>query len=301
MFWLDQYHIDGLRVDAVASMLYLDYSRKQPASGSPTSSAAARTSSRSSSCGKLNEQRLPEYPDVRPSPRSRPRGRWCPGRPYMGGLGLRHQVGHGLDARHPATTCRQDPIHRKYHHNELTFRVLYTFTENFVLPLSHDEVVHGKGSLHRQDAGRRVAAASPTCACSSVHVVHPGKKLLFMGGEFAQTREWNHDGSFDWHLLRWAPHQGVQRWVSDLNAYYRNEPALYELDFSPDGCQWIDADDSDNSVLTYMRYGKDREHPVLVACNFTPVPRRGYRVGVPLAGTLARSAEQQRHSLRRNR
>jgi 1,4-alpha-glucan branching enzyme len=178
----------------------------------------------------------------------------------------------------------KDPIHRKYHHNKLTFRGLYVFTENYVLPLSHDEVVHGKGSLLGKMAGDEWQRFANLRLLFGYMYTQSGKKLLFMGGEIAQSSEWAHDGSVAWDLLRWAPHQGVQRWVSDLNAYYRSEPALYELDFSPDGWQWIDADDSQNSVLTYIRYGRDREHPVLVACNFTPVPRRGYRVGVPVEG-----------------
>jgi 1,4-alpha-glucan branching enzyme len=178
----------------------------------------------------------------------------------------------------------KDPIHRRYHHSKLSFRGLYMFTENFVLPLSHDEVVHGKGSLFGKMAGDHWQKYANLRLLFGYMFTQPGKKLLFMGCEIAQWSEWSHDGSVDWHVLGYAPHQGVQRWVRDLNTFYRAEPALYETDFIPEGWRWIDADDTDNSVLTYIRLRQDGTGPVMMACNFTPVPRRGYRVGVPHQG-----------------
>jgi 1,4-alpha-glucan branching enzyme len=188
-----------------------------------------------------------------------------------------------------------EPIHRRYHHNELTFSLWYAFTENFVLPLSHDEVVYGKKSLIGKMPGDRWQQFANLRLLLGWMWSHPGKKLLFMGGEFGQWREWNHDTSLDWHLTDHDDHRGLQRWVADLNAVYRREPALHVRDFSPEGFEWIDANDSDNSVLTFLRSCRPREgggpisggspsSVVLVACNFTPVPREGYRVGVPIAG-----------------
>ena len=202
---------------------------------------------------------------------------------YIGGLGfgMKWDMGWMHDT---LLYFSKDPIHRKYHHNKMTFRGLYMFTENYVLPLSHDEVVYGKGALVNKMAGDEWQRFANLRLLYGYMFTQPGKKLLFMGGEIAQTSEWSHDGSLKWDLLRWAPHQGVQRWVTDLNRFLREEPALHECDFSPEGFRWIDADDSDNNVLTYLRFGEDREAPVLVACNFTPVPRRTYRVGVPLPG-----------------
>jgi 1,4-alpha-glucan branching enzyme len=202
---------------------------------------------------------------------------------YIGGLGfgMKWDMGWMHDT---LLYMSKDPVHRKYHHNKLTFRGLYAFTENFVLPLSHDEVVYGKGSLYTKMNGDEWQKYANLRLLFGYMFTQPGKKLLFMGGEIAQWSEWNHDGSIDWHSLGFAGHQGVQRWVRDLNAFYRNEPSLYETDFIPDGWRWIDADDSDDSVLTFMRLRKDGSNPVLVALNFTPIPRRGYRVGVPHEG-----------------
>jgi 1,4-alpha-glucan branching enzyme len=176
-----------------------------------------------------------------------------------------------------------DPIHRRYHHNELTFSLWYAFSENFVLPLSHDEVVYGKKALISKMPGDRWQKFANVRLLTGWMWAHPGKKLLFMGGEFGQWREWHHDRQLDWELTREGDHAGLQRWVADLNRAYRAHPALHKQDFSPAGFEWIDGNDSDNSVITFLRWPGDGP-PVLVACNFTPIPREGYQVGVPLAG-----------------
>jgi 1,4-alpha-glucan branching enzyme len=176
------------------------------------------------------------------------------------------------------------PIHRKYHHNQLTFSLIYAFQENFLLPLSHDEVVHGKGSLLGRMPGDRWQRFANLRLLLGLMFTHPGKKLLFMGGEFGQWAEWNHDSSLDWHLLEEGDHRGLQRWVRDLNTLLRGEPALYEQDFSPGGFSWIDAHDSEQSVISFIRYGKERETMVVCACNFTPAPRHHHRLGVPAGG-----------------
>jgi 1,4-alpha-glucan branching enzyme len=177
-----------------------------------------------------------------------------------------------------------DPVYRHYHHHKLSFRMLYAFTENFVLPLSHDEVVHGKGSLIHRMSGDDWQKFANLRTLFGYMYAQPGKKLLFMGGEIAQRREWNHDSSIDWHLLGFAPHAGVQKWVEDLNRLYRSEPALHELDFEPAGFEWIDANDSQNSVVSFLRRGSSTNDLVLVVCNFTPVVRHQYRLGVPRSG-----------------
>ena len=220
--------------------------------------------------------------------------------PYIGGLGfgMKWDMGWMHDT---LLYMSKDPIHRKYHHNKLTFRGLYAFTENFVLPLSHDEVVHGKGSLFGKMAGDEWQKFANLRLLFGYMFTQPGKKLLFMGGEIAQWSEWNHDGSVDWHCSGLPQHQGVQRWVRDLNAFYRSEPALYETDFIPDGWRWIDADDSDNSVLTYMRLreGRQRSGGGRLQLHSGTAPRLSRRRAA--RGTLARDAEQQRRGLRRNR
>jgi 1,4-alpha-glucan branching enzyme len=193
-----------------------------------------------------------------------------------------------------------DPIHRRYHHSELTFSLWYAFTENYVLPFSHDEVVYGKRSLISKMPGDRWQQFANLRLLFGWMWTHPGKKLLFMGGEFGQWREWNHDTQLDWHLAQEPDHAGLQRWVADLNRVYRGEPALHELDFSPTGFEWIDSNDSDNSVLTFLRRPAEGP-PVLVACNFTPVVRYGYRVGVPARRRLERGAQQRRAPLWRKR
>jgi 1,4-alpha-glucan branching enzyme len=282
MFWLDQYHADGLRMDAIASMLYLDYSRKA-GEWIPNQFGGRENLSAVSLLKTVNRDAYKEFPDIQTIAEESTAWPMVSRPTYIGGLGfgMKWDMGWMHDT---LLYMSKNPIHRKYHHSKLTFRGLYAFTENFVLPLSHDEVVHGKGSLIGKMPGDEWQRFANLRLLFGFMFTQPGKKLLFMGAEIGQYTEWHHDDSVEWHLLRFAPHQGVHRWVRDLNAYYRSEPALYECDFSPDGWRWIDADDSDNSVLTYMRFGKDQDAPVVVACNFTPVPRRGYRVGVPKEG-----------------
>jgi len=282
IFWLDQYHADGLRMDAIASMLYLDYSRKA-GEWIPNQFGGRENLSAVSLLQAVNRESYKAFPDIQTIAEESTAWPMVSRPTYIGGLGfgMKWDMGWMHDT---LLYMSKNPIHRKYHHNKLTFRGLYAFTENFVLPLSHDEVVHGKGSLMGKMPGDEWQRFANLRLLFGYMFTQPGKKLLFMGGEIGQYREWNHDGSVEWHLLRYAPHEGVQRWVRDLNAFYRREPALYESDFLPDGWRWIDADDSDDSVLTYMRFPKDQTSPIVVACNFTPVPRRGYRVGVPKEG-----------------
>ncbi len=282
IFWLERYHADGLRMDAIASMLYLDYSRKQ-GEWIPNQFGGRENLSAVSLLKQVNQDAYHDFPDIQTIAEESTAWPMVSRPTYIGGLGfgMKWDMGWMHDT---LDYMSKDPIHRKYHHNKLTFRGLYAFTENFVLPLSHDEVVHGKGSLIGKMAGDEWQRFANLRLLFGYMYTQPGKKLLFMGGEIGQWKEWDHDGSVDWHVLGYPLHQGVQRWVRDLNAYYRNEPALYQCDFNPKGWRWIDANDSDDSVLTYLRYGDDEEAPVMVACNFTPIPRRGYRVGVPRAG-----------------
>ncbi len=203
--------------------------------------------------------------------------------PYVGGLGFGFKWDMGW-MNDTLSYIEQDPVHRKYHHHELTFRMLYAFTENFVLPLSHDEVVYGKGSLLSKMPGDDWQKFANLRALLGYMYTQPGKKLLFMGGDIGQWREWTHEDSVDWHLLDFAPHRGLQRWVRDLNTLYRGEPALHRLDCEPPGFEWIDCHDADDSTLSYLRRGHPQDGVVAVACNFTPVPRHEYRIGVPHGG-----------------
>ena len=282
IFWLDKYHVDGLRMDAIASMLYLDYSRKQ-GEWIPNQFGGRENLGAVSFLKQVNHDAYESFPDIQTIAEESTAWPLVSRPPYIGGLGfgMKWDMGWMHDT---LAYMSKDPIHRKYHHNKLTFRGLYAFTENYVLPLSHDEVVHGKGSLFAKMAGDEWQKYANLRLLFGYMFTQPGKKLIFMGGEIAQWSEWNHDGSVDWHSLGFPQHEGVQRWVRDLNAFYRAQPSLYQSDFYPEGWRWIDADDSDHSVLTFMRTRKDGSDPIVVACNFTPVPRRGYRVGVPHEG-----------------
>jgi 1,4-alpha-glucan branching enzyme len=282
IFWLDRYHVDGLRMDAIASMLYLDYSRKA-GEWIPNPYGGRENLGAVSFLRQVNEDAYIAYPDIQTIAEESTAWPMVSRPTYIGGLGfgMKWDMGWMHDT---LAYMSKDPIHRKFHHGKLTFRGLYSFTENFVLPLSHDEVVHGKGSLIAKMSGDEWRKFANLRLLFGYMFTQPGKKLLFMGAEFGQWAEWNHDSSLDWHVLGFPFHQGLQRWVRDLNAFYRTEPALYECDFSPSGWRWIDADDSDDSVLTYLRYPSSQKDPVMAACNFTPIPRRGYRVGVPQEG-----------------
>lgn len=282
LFWLDQYHVDGLRVDAVASMLYLDYSR-QPGEWIPNRFGGRENLDAIEFLREFNTVVHREFPGVLTI--AEESTAW-PGvtRPVsMGGLGfsLKWNMGWMHD------TLRYfglDPIYRKYEHHHLTFGLLYAFSENFVLALSHDEVVYGKRSLLEKMPGDRWQKFANLRALYGYMYGYPGKKLLFMGGEFGQRAEWNHDESLEWILLEDETHRGLQRWVRDLNRFYRAEPALYEADFDWSGFQWIDCNDVEQSVVAFIRRPRRGDTFVLCACNFTPVPRYGYRLGVPVPG-----------------
>jgi 1,4-alpha-glucan branching enzyme len=282
LFWLDKYHADGLRVDAVASMLYLDYSR-QTGDWVPNVFGGRENLDAITFLRRLNEETYRSFPDVQTTAEESTAWPMVSRPTYVGGLGfgLKWDMGWMHDTLH---YLEHEPVHRKYHHGQLTFRMLYAFNENFVLALSHDEVVHGKSSLLGKMPGDDWQRLASLRLLLGYMIGQPGKKLLFMGGEIGQWREWHHDSSLDWDLLRWPAHAGVCHWASDLNHAYLREPALHQLDCDPAGFQWVDAHDSDHSTLSFLRKGKAEDSLVLVLCNFTPVPRHNYRVGVPLAG-----------------
>ena len=282
MYWLDRYHADGLRVDAVASMLYLDYSRRA-GEWIPNQYGGRENLDAITFLRRLNEEVYRNHPGAQTVAEESTAWPMVSRPTYVGGLGFGYKWDMGWMHDTLAYMAR-DPAHRKYHHNELTFRHLYAFSENFVLPLSHDEVVHGKGALLDKMPGDAWQKRANLRLLLGYQWTQPGKKLLFMGGELGQWREWNHDTSLDWHLLDDPAHRGIQRWVRDLNTTYRAEPALYEGDCDPAGFQWIDANDADQSTLAYLRWSRSRREAVLVACNFTPLPRANRRLGVPWAG-----------------
>ena len=282
LFWLDQYHFDGLRVDAVASMLYLDYSRKE-GEWVPNRFGGKENLEAVEFLKHLNCVVGEKYPGAMTIAEESTSWSGVSRPVYLGGLGfsMKWNMGWMHDI---LEFFRKDPIYRKYHSNMLTFSMLYAYSENFVLALSHDEVVHGKGSLLNKMPGDDWQKRANLRALLGFMYGHPGKKLNFMGAEIGQWREWNHDTSLDWHLLQYEDHQGIQRWVRDLNRAYRDEASLHELDFSPEGFQWIDCSDVDRSVYSFVRYAKDRRDFTVFVCNLTPTPHEGYRIGVPEAG-----------------
>ncbi len=282
MFWLEKYHIDGLRVDAVASMLYLDYARKE-GEWLPNEHGGRENIEAITFLKDLNEAAYRDHPDTQTIAEESTAWPMVSRPTYLGGLGfgMKWTMGWMHDTLYYFS---RDPIHRKYHHGQLTFSIWYAFTENFVLPLSHDEVVYGKGSLIGKMPGDDWQKFANLRLLFGYMWAHPGKKLLFMGGEFAQWSEWNHDHSLSWDLLEHAPHQGMTRWLHDLNRLYQDEPALHQLDFSAEGFEWIDFHDWEESAVSFIRKAKNRDDVVLVACNFTPVPRYNYTVGVPRGG-----------------
>jgi 1,4-alpha-glucan branching enzyme len=282
LFWLDRFHLDGLRVDAVASMLYLDYSRKA-GEWIPNRFGGRENLEAVELLRTLNEVVYREYPDVQTVAEESTSWPMVSRPLYVGGLGF----GMKWDMGWMHDTLRylsQDPIFRKFHHNEITFRMMYAFSENFVLPLSHDEVVHGKRSLLAKMPGDDWRKFANLRLLYGYQWAQPGKKLLFMGGEFAQWQEWSHERSLDWHLLSRAPHAGVSAWVRDLNRALAAEPALRTRDFDPGGFEWIDCNDAEASVLAFLRRAGPDDPLLLVVLNFTPIPRHGYRVGVPRGG-----------------
>jgi 1,4-alpha-glucan branching enzyme len=285
LFWLDRYHIDGLRVDAVASMLYLDYSRRE-GEWIPNRYGGNENLEAIEFLRRLNAEVYRAHPDVQTHAEESTAWPMVSRPTYVGGLGfgLKWDMGWMHDT---LQYMAKEPVHRTYHHGEITFRMLYAFNENFVLPLSHDEVVHGKGSLLGKMPGDEWQRFANLRLLYAYMYAQPAKKLLFMGGEFGQWDEWNHDESLDWHLAEHGPHAGLQRLVADLNRLYRQEPALHELDLDPAGFEWVDANDAAASVLSFLRQPRSAKGSVLVVCNFTPVARHDYRVGVPLPGRWA--------------
>ncbi len=283
LFWLDRYHADGLRVDGVASMLYLDYSRG-PGEWIPNREGGRENLEAVGFLRSLNEAVYRDRPDVQTIAEESTSWPMVSRPTSMGGLGfgLKWDMGWMHDT---LAYFARDPVHRRHHQNELTFRMLYAHTENFVLPLSHDEVVHGKGSLIGKMPGDDWQKAANLRLLYSYMYGQPGKKLLFMGSEFGTWKEWNHDQGLEWDQLGHAPHEGLRRWVADLNRLYRNEPAMHELDRDSAGFEWVSCDDAESSVLAFLRRGRGPGRVVLVVCNFTPVAREGYRLGVPCAGS----------------
>jgi 1,4-alpha-glucan branching enzyme len=281
LFWLDRYHVDGLRVDAVASMLYLDYGRK-PGEWIPNRYGGKENLDAIAFLRTLNEAVYRDHPDVQTIAEESTAWPMVSRPAYVGGLGfgMKWNMGWMHDT---LGYFAQDPIHRKYHHDRLTFSIWYAFAENFMLPLSHDEVVHGKGALLGKMPGDTWRKFANLRALYGYQWAHPGKKLLFMGGEFGQRREWAHDESLEWWVLQYPEHGGLQRWVADLNRLYRAEPALHEVDFDAAGFEWIDCHATEESVIAFVRKPK-RGRQVVVACNFTPVPRPNYILGVPQGG-----------------
>jgi 1,4-alpha-glucan branching enzyme len=281
LYWLREFHIDGIRVDAVASMLYLDYSRHE-GQWIPNAFGGRENLDSIAFLRRMNEVVFREAGATSVAEESTA---WpMVSRPtYVGGLGFgfKWNMGWMHDTLHYMSL---DPIHRKFHHNDLSFGLLYAFHENFILPVSHDEVVHGKGSLINKMSGDRWQRFANLRAYLAFMWTHPGKKLLFMGSEFAQEREWNHDIGLDWQLLGDPFHEGVRRLVRDLNHLYRSTPALYRLDCDPEGFHWIDAANAAESIVSYLRRGRDPAELAVIVCNFTPVPREGYRIGVPRPG-----------------
>ncbi|WP_407704825.1 1,4-alpha-glucan branching protein GlgB [Tellurirhabdus rosea] len=283
LFWLDRFHVDGLRVDAVASMLYLDYSRNH-GEWEPNVFGGRENLEAISLFKELNEIVYKEFPDVQTVAEE---STAFPGvsRPvFTGGLGfgMKWMMGWMNDT---LRYFQRDAFYRRWHQDEITFSTVYAFTENFMLPLSHDEVVYGKKSLVGKMPGDEWQRFANLRLLFTYMFTHPGTKLLFMGGEFGQTSEWNFAASLEWHLLEFAPHKGMKECVKALNGLYRSEPALYELNFSAEGFEWIDTTDRENSIIVYTRRGKNPQDSVLIVMNMTPIPRQNYRIGVPTEGT----------------
>jgi len=282
LFWMDKYHVDGLRVDAVASMLYLDYGRRE-GQWIPNRFGGKENLDAVHFLRTLNEHIYGAYPDtmmIAEESTSWPQV----SRPiYLGGLGfgLKWNMGWMHDVLNYTS---QDPVFRTYHQNEITFSLVYAFAENFVLPFSHDEVVYGKGSMIRKMPGDDWQKFANLRLLYGFMFGHPGKKLLFMGDEFGQWAEWNHDASLEWNLLEHPSHAGLKRWVRDLNTLYRGEPLLHTMDFNSAGFEWVDCKDFQRSIISFLRRGQNPSDQLLFVCNFTPVVRQNYRVGVPLEG-----------------
>ncbi len=279
IFWLDQYHVDALRVDAVASMIYLDYSREE-GEWQPNMYGNNEYLEALSFIREFNEAVYGSFPDVQTIAEESTAFTGVSKPVQYGGLGfgMKWMMGWMHDT---LEYFKKEPIYRKHHQNDLTFSMTYAFTENFMLPFSHDEVVYGKQSLVYRMPGDEWQQFANLRLLFGYMFTHPGTKLIFQGGEFGQTSEWNFQKSLDWHLTQYEVHAGVQTLIKDLNKIYKGQPALYEKQFSPDGFQWIDYGDHENSVLTYIRRGHDSKNDLFIVCNFTPAPKENYKVGIP--------------------
>jgi 1,4-alpha-glucan branching enzyme len=284
LFWLDQFHADGLRVDAVASMLFLDYSRKD-GEWEPNEFGGRENLDAVAFIKEMNTAVYENFPDVQTIAEESTSFPMVSRPVYIGGLGfgMKWMMGWMHDT---LAYFAKEPIYRKHHQNELTFGLNYSFTENFMLPLSHDEVVYGKKALLDKMPGDEWQRFANLRLLYSFMFTHPGTKLIFQGGEFGQTSEWNFNQSLDWHLLQYDVHKGAQELVKALNTFYKTAPALYQKQFSSEGFEWIDHGDHENSVLSYLRKGENEEDTLIIVCNFTPIPRKSYRVGLPKSGVL---------------
>jgi len=284
IFWLDQYHIDGLRVDAVASMIFLDYSRND-GEWEPNMFGGNEYLEAIDFLKALNEEIYASFPDVQTIAEESTAFPKISKPTYLGGLGfgMKWMMGWMHDS---LQYFSKEPIYRKHHQNDLTFSMTYAFSENFMLPLSHDEVVHGKRSIIGRMPGDEWQKFANLRLLYSYMFTHPGTKLLFMGGEFGQHGEWNFQESLDWYVLQYDFHSGVQKLVKDLNVLYKTHPALYERQFEQEGFEWISYDDHEHSVISYIRKGKTKKEALVVVCNMTPMPREEYRIGLPKAGKL---------------
>lgn len=282
LFWLDVYHIDGLRVDAVAFMLYLDYG-KTAGQWLPNQYGGRENLEAVAFMKKLNEAVFKEFPGALMIAEESTAWPSVTKPTYLGGLGYNYKWNMGW-MNDLLQYMEMDPVHRKWHHNQLTFSFMYTYSENYILPLSHDEVVHGKKSLLNKMPGDYWQKFANLRLLYGYMMAHPGKKLLFMGGEFGQFIEWNHQQSLDWHLLEYDMHQRLHEYVKALNNFYLSEPALWQLDYHETGFQWIDPHDFNQSVITFMRRSQEQEDFIIIVCNFTPVVRNQYRIGVPCRG-----------------
>jgi len=282
LFWLDYYHVDGIRVDAVASMLYLDYSRKE-GEWIPNRFGGRENLDAIAFIKKLNETSYSYFPDIQMIAEESTAWPMVSRPIYLGGLGfgMKWNMGWMHDT---LSYFARDPIYRKYHHHELTFSLLYAFNENFILSLSHDEVTHGKKSLLEKMPGDDWQKFANLRLLFGYMFAHPGKKLFFMGSEFGQRQEWQHDYSLDWHLLKFPYHDGMLKWVKDLNHIYKEEKALHEIDFDSSGFQWIESNDWSHSVLVFLRKSKNKKERMLIVCNFIPTTLNNYRIGVPEHG-----------------
>jgi len=282
LFWFDKYHVDGLRADAVASMLYLDYGRRE-GEWMPNRYGGRENIDAIEFLRSVNEHVYAAFPDVMMIAEESTAWPQVSRPLYVGGLGFGFKWNMGW-MHDMLSYMSQDPVFRSYHHNKITFSLLYAFTENFVLPFSHDEVVYGKGSMLRKMPGDDWQKFANLRLLYGFMFGHPGKKLLFMGNEFGQWSEWNHETSLEWNLLKTPLHAALQRWVRDLNTFYRGQPALHELDFDNSGFAWVDCADFQRSVISFLRRGRNPADQLLFVCNFTPVVRQNYRLGVPQSG-----------------